>query len=809
MQIYKNLYPTRTDSSDPGYPSGKAIDAVAEGTGTPATAAWVNDFWGAFQAILDEAGVAANATPEKVGSSQVLTALKDLFAANVGPVAAEGAALSSLVSLAVAGRVVVGGRGNVGRAAYFLKDAGSPGARPPEKVGLVAHVGAAGLYFDAIVPTGGRYDGSQFGLTPSSTDAEIQAVLELGVPVRIDGMTLKSGVVLNDTSLDLELSGDVTIDYSDSPTGFAPIQINVDFLDKQSVSEVLLSEYDYGGGATIVSRLTVDDASAYAPGDNIKIISQDLIPWLAPSNIQKMGSSHIVGAVDLVNDYVYLLDTVYQAFATDIRVARYNKDVNIKITGSAVFKREGSATTTDRYEMIRIVGGYKPQVKGLRAYGTYGEFVSFTGCYGATSREISGERLVTDTSQNQYGYVVSERCTAYSKHYGISGTQCRHVYTNGANFNPPPDDFARYGCNEFANVYDTVGINVGFSADDTHPESYYTTFHNTAAYFTYRGQNGTLWVCQMRGVGDMSLNATVHGGDGIVISGQNEVDGSTRDIRIRGFNYVPKPGEIILNAVRVKGRVGGRVTGVEIDDIKIDGCNPLTSVINLEYADAKLTNPQIKATLTHEDFMPVCYLKNSTLKIVGGSLDLTGSTSDNMRFIKLNTADSTAHVKGFDITTGGSNLLLVDFDGVDGEATFIDLNMDAPTVFADPAIDRGAGSIFNGSYAVNDGYGGATNYLDLEIATETTFSLNGYRIQENTTKEITVNIIASGVATPIRLTDIPLGRIKGQRLAITNDPASTQTIRIDAFLNIGISADRDILAGDGTTLYWNGSKWVG
>ena len=76
MQIYKNLYPTRTDSSDPGYPSGKAIDAVAEGTGTPATAAWVNDLWGAFQAILDDAGMAANATPEQVGSSQILDAIK-------------------------------------------------------------------------------------------------------------------------------------------------------------------------------------------------------------------------------------------------------------------------------------------------------------------------------------------------------------------------------------------------------------------------------------------------------------------------------------------------------------------------------------------------------------------------------------------------------------------------------------------------------------------------------------------------------------------------------------------------------------
>lgn len=80
MQIYKNLYPTRTDSSDAGYPSGKAIDAIAEGTGTPATAAWVNDFWGAFQAILDEAGAAANATPEKVGSSQILDALKSIIA---------------------------------------------------------------------------------------------------------------------------------------------------------------------------------------------------------------------------------------------------------------------------------------------------------------------------------------------------------------------------------------------------------------------------------------------------------------------------------------------------------------------------------------------------------------------------------------------------------------------------------------------------------------------------------------------------------------------------------------------------------
>lgn len=105
MQIYKDLYPARTNSADPGYPTGKAVDAISEGTGTPVAAAWVNDVWGFMQAALNaNQGLAANATPEKVGSSQVLQSIMQVAADNAVVSFADEAAM--IAGTAIGGTTV-------------------------------------------------------------------------------------------------------------------------------------------------------------------------------------------------------------------------------------------------------------------------------------------------------------------------------------------------------------------------------------------------------------------------------------------------------------------------------------------------------------------------------------------------------------------------------------------------------------------------------------------------------------------------------------------------------------------------------
>jgi len=78
-------YPGKIDiTSDPaGYPYGKGqnVSAPAAGDGTPWEILIVNDILGLQQAILDAGGVVPSGTPDKVGASDYLTALANIFEA--------------------------------------------------------------------------------------------------------------------------------------------------------------------------------------------------------------------------------------------------------------------------------------------------------------------------------------------------------------------------------------------------------------------------------------------------------------------------------------------------------------------------------------------------------------------------------------------------------------------------------------------------------------------------------------------------------------------------------------------------------
>lgn len=71
-------YPGKIDPASPNYPYGEArnITVPGDGTGTPWEEALVNDLFGFQQALLDSAGLVPSGTPDNVGASQYLQALK-------------------------------------------------------------------------------------------------------------------------------------------------------------------------------------------------------------------------------------------------------------------------------------------------------------------------------------------------------------------------------------------------------------------------------------------------------------------------------------------------------------------------------------------------------------------------------------------------------------------------------------------------------------------------------------------------------------------------------------------------------------
>lgn len=71
-------FPGQIASDPTPYPHGKARNesAVGASDGTPYTANLVNDIWGLLQALLDRAGITPSGTPDQVGASQYLDAIR-------------------------------------------------------------------------------------------------------------------------------------------------------------------------------------------------------------------------------------------------------------------------------------------------------------------------------------------------------------------------------------------------------------------------------------------------------------------------------------------------------------------------------------------------------------------------------------------------------------------------------------------------------------------------------------------------------------------------------------------------------------
>lgn len=138
-----NLYPGKTKAPDADYPYGSArnVTTPGDGTGTPWEAALVNDIFGFQQALLDGAGLVPSGTPERVGSSQYLNALRALsiFKYNAAQTYQAGQFVTTSEALY---RLKVGGDGSVNPDV----DDGTNWERAPDAAGLNRRP----VYFDTV-----------------------------------------------------------------------------------------------------------------------------------------------------------------------------------------------------------------------------------------------------------------------------------------------------------------------------------------------------------------------------------------------------------------------------------------------------------------------------------------------------------------------------------------------------------------------------------------------------------------------------------------------------------------------------------
>lgn len=154
-------YPAQIDDTDPAYPWGKARNAEApdDSRGTPLEAQWLNDVWGSRQALLDAASILPSGSPDRVGSSDILTAIQ------------------TLISTEVAKRVAA--------ASAWFAPSGSGGPNDPLALTKLGETGASfGLANNEITLPAGTY---LVALRTSVSNSITAPATLMGVDLRIGG----------------------------------------------------------------------------------------------------------------------------------------------------------------------------------------------------------------------------------------------------------------------------------------------------------------------------------------------------------------------------------------------------------------------------------------------------------------------------------------------------------------------------------------------------------------------------------------------------------------------------------------------
>ena len=174
-------YPGQIDTTtDPtGYPLGQPqnVSAPSSGDGTPLEKAWLADVFGFLQALLDEDGASPSGTPDKVGASQYLTAIKNLVD-NATGIGGKGSSALSTTSATPSA---------------IVKE---PGKRLVIDFNLDSGGSTAGIIIDpdntyngsGSVGTAGGVDGSTSG-TVGGSYSDVLGLSSFDVEMRLQGST--------------------------------------------------------------------------------------------------------------------------------------------------------------------------------------------------------------------------------------------------------------------------------------------------------------------------------------------------------------------------------------------------------------------------------------------------------------------------------------------------------------------------------------------------------------------------------------------------------------------------------------------
>lgn len=315
------------------------------------------------------------------------------------------------------------------------------------------------------------WDITDDGATDETTDIQAAVTVAAGEKLvfpKYSGSIAFQGVTLSGNSIEIDLGGNTLIPVSAGPL----LTLTGGFSNTTAVSAISTTTVDTKTRTTI----SVADASAFAVGDVIKVVSEDNIPheWGTDRKIGEF--SEVIAITEGTPDVITLNSNLFDQaeFSTNIYIAKLG-DHSFKVYNGLI----SNAGSYEADGVIQMISARDCLLKDVHAKNLQDAFFVPISLYEYTVDDCSVINSENDPGSSKYGYGIEDKSSHNGLIKNFSANKVRHAVTSNA-----------YG----SATYDmrtgrTFGLRVvyGFATDceagcwDTHPDAVYTTFENCEA----------------------------------------------------------------------------------------------------------------------------------------------------------------------------------------------------------------------------------------------------------------------------------------------------------------------------------------
>lgn len=281
-----------------------------------------------------------------------------------------------------------------------------------------------------------------------------------------------SDVALSGSSIEIDLNGNTIVPVDGNPV----FELTGGFSNSTSVSAI--------GTATVdsIERTTVSvaDASAFAVGDVVKVVSTDDIPnnWGTNRKIGEFSEIIVIteGAPDVITLNSKLFD--HSTYANNITIATIY-DVTFKIYNGYIDNSGGY----EQNGAIIFSSARDCELKNVHAKNLEDAFFIPLSLYRYHVDACSVINSENDTGNSKYGYGILDKGSHNGLITNFVMNKGRHAFTTDGYESASAD--MRTGRSFGTRIVDGVSYDAEAGGWDTHPSAAHVTFENCKAYGGY------------------------------------------------------------------------------------------------------------------------------------------------------------------------------------------------------------------------------------------------------------------------------------------------------------------------------------